>query len=252
MRLIICETYEEMSKKAAQIVASQITLKPDSVLGLPTGSTPVGMYTMLGEMNKKGEIDFSDVTTFNLDEYYKIDPKNDQSYRYFMNDKLFSKINIKMENTHVLYGLAEDPEEECKQYEKMIKDAGGIDLQVLGIGQNGHIGFNEPDSALNAVTHLTSLTESTINANSIFFESRDEMPKAALTMGIGSILKARKIILLANGENKKEAVKELLNNDIKPSSPASILKVHPDVTLLCERAAIGDADISEGGVISVK
>ena len=243
MRIIVCETYEEMSKKAAAIVAGQIAIKPDCVLGLPTGSTPVGMYTILGEMNKNGEVDFSEVVTFNLDEYYKIDPKNEQSYRYFMNDKLFSKINIKPENAHVLYGLAEDPEAECAQYEDMISQSGGIDLQVLGIGQNGHIGFNEPDSALNAVTHLTSLTESTVNANSIFFASRDEMPRSALTMGIGSILKARKIILLANGENKRDAVRALLNNEITTDVPASILKVHPDVTLICEKAAIGDIEI---------
>ena len=239
MRIIACDTYEEMSKKAACIVAGQIALKPDSVIGLPTGSTPVGMYTILGEMNEKGEVDFSQVKTFNLDEYYKIDPKNDQSYRYFMNEKLFSKINIKPENAHVLYGLAQDPEAECAQYEKLIEESGGIDLQVLGIGQNGHIGFNEPDSVLNAVTHLTSLTESTVDANSIYFATRDEMPRQALTMGIGSILKARKIILLANGANKRQAVSELLNNDIKFSVPASILKVHSDVTLICDKAALG-------------
>ena len=243
MRIIICENYEEMSQKAAAIMASQLILKPDSVLGLATGSTPIRMYEILAEMNKNGEIDFEKVQSFNLDEYYKIAPDNDQSYHYFMNDKLFSKVNIKPENTHILDGLAEDPEKECANFEKLIEKSGGIDMQLLGIGQNGHIGFNEPDEALCAVTHLTGLTESTINANSVFFESRDEMPKSALTMGIGSILKSKRILLLANGESKRKAVAELMNNDIKTSVPASLLKTHPDVILLCDKAACADVNL---------
>ncbi len=248
MRIIICENYEEMSQKAAAIMASQLILKPDSVLGLATGSTPIRMYEMLAEMNQKGEIDFEKVKSFNLDEYYKIAPDNDQSYYYFMNDKLFSKVNIKTENTHILDGLAEDPEAECARFEKLIEESGGIDMQLLGIGQNGHIGFNEPDETLCAVTHLTGLTESTINANSVFFESKDEMPKSALTMGIGSILKSKRIMLLANGESKRRAVAELMNNDIKTSVPASLLKTHPDVILLCDKAACADINLEESGV----
>lgn len=243
MRIIICENYEEMSQKAAAIMASQLILKPNSVLGLATGSTPIRMYEILAEMNKNGEIDFEKVQSFNLDEYYKIAPDNDQSYHYFMNDKLFSKVNIKPENTHILDGLAEDPEKECANFEKLIEESGGIDMQLLGIGQNGHIGFNEPDEALCAVTHLTGLTESTINANSVFFESRDEMPKSALTMGIGSILKSKRILLLANGESKRKAVAELMNNDIKTSVPASLLKTHLDVILLCDKAACADVNL---------
>lgn len=237
MRTIICENYDEMSKAAASIVASQLILKPDCILGLATGSTPVGMYNILADMNKKGEIDFSNVKSFNLDEYYKIEPKNDQSYHYFMNENLFSKVNIKKENTHILDGLADDPQKECAKFDEMIKQSGGIDLQILGIGRNGHIGFNEPDSELDANTHLTSLTESTIEANSVFFESRDKMPTQALTMGIGSILSAKTIIIMANGESKKAAVEKLVNGNITTSLPASLLKVHPDVILICDKAA---------------
>lgn len=246
MRVIVCENYDEMSKKAAAIMAGQVAVKPNCVLGLATGSTPIGMYELLAEKNKAGEISFSEVKSFNLDEYYKIAPDNDQSYHYFMNENLFSKVDIKPENTHILDGLTEDPEKECADFEKKIEEAGGIDLQVLGIGQNGHIGFNEPDGALNAVTHLTALTESTINANSRNFEKIEDVPTHALTMGVGSILKAKKIILLANGESKKDAVAELMNNDIKTSCPASLLKVHPDVVLICDKAAF--ADVKDGAI----
>ena len=162
MRLILCENYDEVSKAAAKIMASQLILKPASVLGLATGSTPLGMYKILAEMNQRGDIDFSEVKSYNLDEYYPLDASNDQSYRYFMNENLFSKVNINIENTHVPCGTAPDPEKECEDYEKMIESSGGIDLQVLGIGQNGHIGFNEPGASLNSRTHLTDLTENTI------------------------------------------------------------------------------------------
>lgn len=237
MKLILCDSYEEMSTVAARIVASQMILKPDSVLGLATGSTPVGMYHKLGEMNKNGEIDFSEAVSFNLDEYYKISPDNDQSYHYFMEEQLFSRINIKPENTHILDGLAEDPEAECEAFEALIDQYGGIDLQILGIGRNGHIGFNEPDDALITGTHLTSLTDSTIEANSIYFENIDDMPRYALTMGIGSIFKAKKIILMANGKAKHDAISQLMNDKITTSLPASLLKVHPDVILICDKEA---------------
>ena len=240
MRIILCENYDEISKAAAKIVAGQVAVKPDSVLGLATGSTPVGTYRILVDMNKRGEVDFKEVKSFNLDEYYPIAPDNNQSYRYFMNENLFNHIDIEIKNTHVLNGLAENPEEECAAYEKMIEEAGGIDLQILGIGENGHIGFNEPDRELVAKTHLTKLTESTINANSRFFSSIDEVPTQSLTMGMASILSAKKIILLASGANKRNAVKGLVDGGITTSNPASLLNIHPDVVLICDREAYGE------------
>ncbi|MBE7053018.1 MAG: glucosamine-6-phosphate deaminase [Ruminococcaceae bacterium] len=237
MRVIICENYDEMSKEGAKIVASQITLKPDSILGLATGSTPIGLYKNLIELNKNKEIDFSCVKSFNLDEYYPISRENDQSYFYFMNDNLFNHVNIDKNNTHVPNGETKNAEEECKNYDKMIDKAGGIDLQILGIGQNGHIAFNEPDKNLITGTHVTSLTQNTIEANSRFFNDISEVPTKALTMGIGSIMKAKKIIILINGENKHAALKELLNENITTDIPATLLKVHPDVVLICDKAA---------------
>lgn len=241
MRVIVCEDYKEISEKAAGIVASQIILKPDSVLGLATGSTPVGMYKMLAQMNAEGRIDFSEVKSFNLDEYYPIADDNDQSYHYFMKENLFSKVNINEDNTHILNGLAENPNEECESFENLIKQHGGIDLQILGIGQNGHIGFNEPSASLNSKTHLTDLTENTINANSRFFESIDEVPKQALTMGIGTILNARKIILLASGASKHRVVSALIKGEINTDIPASMLKLHSDVVLICDKEAYSSA-----------
>lgn len=265
MRVILCENYEEVSLQASKLVASQIILKPDSVLGLATGSTPIGLYDKLIEMNKNNEIDFSNITTFNLDEYYPIKKSNDQSYDYFMNDHLFSHVNIKKENTHIPNGETDNPDKECDDYEKLIRQHGGIDLQILGIGKNGHIGFNEPDNNLNSLTHLTDLTESTIEANSRFFETADEVPKQALTMGISTILKSKKIILLASGANKSRVVGELLNREINTSVPATMLKVHPDVVLICDRDAysgvrlgidIGGTSVKfavvEGGTIKYK
>jgi len=241
MKVIVCENYEELSNQAAKIVSSQLIVKPNSILGLATGSTPIGLYQNLIDMNKKGEIDFSEVKTYNLDEYYPIKKSNDQSYDYFMNEQLFSHINIDKNNTHLPNGEAEDPVKECERYEKMLDAIGGVDLQILGIGQNGHIAFNEPDENLIAVTHLTGLTQSTIEANSRFFASADEVPKQALTMGMGSILKAKKIVILANGANKSKAVAELLNDNITTSNPATMLKVHPDVTLICDKEAFSAA-----------
>ncbi len=240
MKFIVCKDYDEMSKKAAEIMAEVIKNKPECVLGLATGSTPTGMYKELINMNKSGEISFDKVVSYNLDEYYPISPDNDQSYRYFMNDNLFNHIDIKMENTHVLNGEAQNPEEECAKYDKAIEAAGGIDIQVLGIGRNGHIAFNEPDEALIAPTHKTGLTEDTIDANARFFESADDVPKHALTMGMASIFGARKIILLANGASKNDAVKDLLSDEIKTSNPSTLLKLHPDVTILCDKEAYGE------------
>jgi len=240
MRVIICNNYEEISEQAAKLVASQITLKPNSVLGLATGSTPIGMYKKLSQMHEKGELDFSEVISFNLDEYYPISKDNQQSYYFFMQENLFSKVNIKPENCHIPNGEATDPKAECLRYENMIEAAGGIDLQILGIGQNGHIGFNEPDDNLNCTTHLTELSENTIEVNSRFFENKDEVPLYALTMGIAEILKARKIVLLACGKEKHDAVKELLHKEINTLIPATMLKVHPDVVLICDKEAYGE------------
>ena len=237
MKVILCENYEEMSAKAANIFAAQLTLKPDSILGLATGSTPVGMYKKRIEKNEAGEIDFSAVKTFNLDEYYPIKRDNSQSYFTFMNENLFSHINIDMANTHVPNGETDDAEAECKEYEKKLAAAGGVDLQVLGIGQNGHIAFNEPDDALFSYTHVTDLTKSTIEANSRFFDSEKDVPTQAITMGMASIMSAKKIVLLANGANKKDAVKALLDDKITPSVPATLLKIHPDVILICDKEA---------------
>ena len=233
MEFITVKSYEEMSKKAAEIIAAQMILKPDSVLGLATGSTPIGLYNELAGMN----LDFSKIVSYNLDEYYPISPDNDQSYRYFMNQNLFSRVNIDINNTHVPNGMAEDPDAECKAYDEAIEAAGGIDLQLLGIGQNGHIGFNEPDTALEVRTHVTGLTESTIKANARFFASEADVPTKALTMGIGTILNAKKIIILANGAAKHEAVAKMLAGKLDTSCPASMLNLHRDVTVICDELA---------------
>lgn len=237
MRLIVCETYEEMSKTGARIFAAQMILNPSSVLGLATGSTPLGLYRELVRMNKAGEIDFSQITTFNLDEYYPISPENEQSYRYFMEKNLFSQVNIDPSRTHIPCGMTDAPLIECAAYDRKVAKAGGIDLQLLGIGQNGHIGFNEPDGNLITGTHVTALTENTIEANARFFARKEDVPTRALTMGMETILHARKIVLLAGGKEKHDAVSRLLDHKITTMVPATILKVHPDVVLICDRAA---------------
>ena len=236
VRIILCDSYNEISERAAELIRAQIILKPDCVLGLATGSSPVGMYDRLAEMN----LDFSGVTTFNLDEYYPISRENDQSYYYFMQKHLYSRVNLRPENIHIPSGEADDVDAECREYEEKIQAAGGIDLQVLGIGMNGHIGFNEPDDSLKTKTHLTDLTESTITANSRFFESEDDVPKQAITMGISTILSAKKIILLASGKEKRQAISALLRDEINTEIPATMLKVHPDVVLICDREAYGE------------
>ncbi|MDP4118664.1 MAG: glucosamine-6-phosphate deaminase [Bacillota bacterium] len=237
MRIIVCDDYDGLSLTAAKMIASQILLKPNSVLGLATGSTPVGTYNILMKMYADGETDFKDVLTFNLDEYYPIRDDNPQSYHYFMKEHLFSKININPSNVHILNGTVTDAAAECKTFERLIKKSGGIDLQLLGIGKNGHIGFNEPEANLNAGTHLTKLTQSTIEANSRFFENVDDVPTHALTMGIATILRSKKIVLLASGEEKQHIISSLLEGGISTAIPATMLKVHPDVTIICDRAA---------------
>lgn len=237
MKLYVCKNYDEMSAKAADVVASVITLKPDCVLGLATGSTPVGMYSRLAEMNKAGKLDFAKVKTYNLDEYYPIKPTDDQSYRYFMNKNLFNNINIDIANTHVLNGEAPDTTAECAAYDAAIEAAGGIDIQVLGIGNNGHIGFNEPADELIASTHVQGLTESTIEANSRFFASADEVPKHALTMGMAPIMKAKRIIILISGKAKHAVLREMLEGKLTTKNPATFLNLHSDVTVVCDEDA---------------
>lgn len=236
MRIIKCNNYEELSQKAADFVAAQIILKPNCVLGLPTGSTPIGMYERLTSMG----LDFSEVTTFNLDEYYPIPRTNEQSYYYFMNKHLYSKVNLCQDNIFIPNGSAENAEQECLNYEKAIKEHGGLDMQVLGIGQNGHIGFNEPGEMLNSYTHITKLTQNTIEANARFFETMDEVPKQALTMGVATIMRAKRILLLASGKEKARVVKALSGSVIDPEIPATILAAHNDVTVIADSAALGE------------
>lgn len=237
IRVIVCEDYETISKKAAAILAGVISLKPDCVLGLATGSSPVGMYQELVKKYQAGELDFSQVRSYNLDEYYPIDPENDQSYHYFMNTNLFQHVNISPDSVHVPSGNAQDIQAACEEYEVMITQAGGIDIQVLGIGQNGHIGFNEPAEAFDAKTHLVDLQESTIKANARFFEKEEDVPRQAISMGVGSIMKARRILMVANGAAKAKAIAAALEGPITPQVPASALQMHPDVTVIVDQEA---------------
>lgn len=232
MRYIKVENYKELSKIAGNIIASQITLKPNCVLGLATGSTPIGTYDYLVEKYESGEIDFKQVKTVNLDEYIGLTGDNDQSYRYFMNKHLFDRVNIDKANTYVPNGMAKDPAEEGKNYDNRIEEFGGIDIQVLGIGIDGHIGFNEPDNHFTKETHEVKLDESTIEANARFFESPDDVPKSAITMGMKGIMGAKKILLIANGKKKKEILEKSIFGDITPQVPASILQLHNDLTVI--------------------
>ena len=237
MRIIVVDNYEEMSKRAALMIASQVMLKPDSVLGLATGDTPLGMYRELIKLYNKKEVDFNEVRTFNLDEYYGIDKGNPQSYYNYMNTNLFNTINIVSENINMPDGMAKDVDSSCANYENKIKELGGIDMQVLGIGGNGHIGFNEPDVNFEAETHLVNLDEETIEANSRFFKSIKDVPVKAISMGIKTIMSSKKIILLANGLNKAKAIERAVNGKINPNIPASILQLHNDVTIIIDKKA---------------
>ncbi len=232
MKLTVTNSYEKLSELAAEYIAAQVILKPDSVLGLATGSSPVGVYKCLVEKFNKGCLDFSDVISINLDEYVGLDGSHEQSYRYFMQDHLFNYVNIKPENTFVPNGCASDLAAECSEYDARVTRLGGIDLQLLGIGPDGHIGFNEPDDHFTAETHVVDLLPSTIEANSRFFSSIDEVPKQAVSMGMGSIMKAKKILLIANGKAKKDVLMEALNGKITPNLPASLLQLHRDVTVI--------------------
>ncbi|WP_455540138.1 glucosamine-6-phosphate deaminase [Terrisporobacter sp.] len=237
MRIIVYQNYQLLSKKAAQIIASQIILKPNSILGLATGSTPIGTYKNLIKMYEEGLIDFSKVTTFNLDEYYQLPIDNNQSYHFFMNDNLFNHININKENIHIPNGMAKDIDNECLNYDKIIDNSGGIDIQLLGIGNNAHIGFNEPTINFNKKTHIVTLDESTRKANARFFSSLEEVPTKAITMGTGSIFKSKKILLLASGKNKAKAIYNTVYGEVTPEVPSSILQFHQDVILILDTEA---------------
>ena len=232
MKYITVKTYEELSNKAADLIAAQILVKPNCVLGLATGSSPVGTYKRLIADNQAGKIDFSTVTSVNLDEYVGLDGSNDQSYRYFMNHNLFDHVNIDKNKTFVPSGKAADLKAEGEAYDAMIKELGGIDLQLLGIGLDSHIGFNKPDAYFTAATHQVTLDESTIKANARFFASEDEVPTTAITMGMLSIMQAKKVLLIANGAAKKAILEKAFFGPIDPQVPASILQLHPDVTVI--------------------
>lgn len=237
MTIFVKENYAAMSKKAANIVAGQVNLKPDSVLGLATGSTPEGMYRELVELYKEDRIDFSEVTTFNLDEYYGLPIENNQSYAYYMNKNFFSQVNISSDNIHIPNSISNNLAVVCEAYDRLIEINNNIDLQILGIGNNGHIGFNEPDVKFEASTHLVELDEDTIEANARFFESVDDVPRQAISMGIRNIMHTKKIILMANGANKASILKEMLFGPVTPNVPASVIQLHNDVTIILEKEA---------------
>lgn len=238
MKLIVEKSYYALSKTAANIVRTEITKKPNIILGLPTGSTPIGVYNELISMHKGEGLDFSQVSTFNLDEYLGIDEEHPNSYHYFMNDKFFNHININKKKACIPNGKTRDLDNYCKEYEGLIEEKGGIDLQILGIGENGHIGFNEPDDELNLWTTIVDLTESTIEVNSRFFDNIEQVPKKAITMGIGSIMKSKKIILLASGKKKRKVITQLLKDKkITTKLPVSMLLLHPDVTVIVDEEA---------------
>ena len=232
MNFIKVKTYEELSTLASAIICGQVALKPRCVLGLATGSSPLGTYKKIIEKNKAGEVDFSKVKSINLDEYVGLSSDHEQSYRYFMNNNLFKHINIDINNTYVPNGCATDVEAECKAYDALIEKLGGIDLQLLGIGYDGHIGFNEPDTYFEKATHKVALDSSTIEANSRFFASRDDVPVNAITMGIGGIMSAKRVLLIANGKGKSDIIEKAFFGPITPNVPASILQLHPDLTVI--------------------
>jgi len=237
MKTIVVDDYESVSKRSAALIADQINSKPKSVLGFATGDTPAGAYRELIEMCKAGKIDFSQATTFNLDEYYPIKRTDDQSYHYFMMNSLFDHINIPEGRINIPNGEAGNVEAECLEYEKKIEKAGGIDFQILGIGLNGHIGFNEPGDFFTKITNYVTLQESTIEANSRFFASMDDVPKFAISMGISTIMHAKKILLMISGERKAKIAKEAILGKITPKVPASILQLHQDVTVILDKDA---------------
>ena len=238
MKIYKAKDYKDMSRKAANIISAQVIMKPNCVLGLATGSTPIGTYDQLVEWYNKGDLDFSEVTTVNLDEYKGLPRTNDQSYYYFMHQHLFDRVNINPKQTNVPNGMEPDAEKEWGRYEGLIHSLGGVDLQLLGLGHNGHIGFNEPGEAFEKETHCVDLTESTIEANKRFFASAEDVPKQAYTMGIKTIMQAKKILVVVNGEAKADIVERAFFGPVTPEVPASILQMHNDVTLVGDEAAL--------------
>ena len=243
MKIYKAKDYKDMSRKAANIISAQVIMKPNCILGLATGSTPIGTYDQLVEWYNKVDLDFSEVTTVNLDEYKGLPRTNDQSYYYFMHQHLFDRVNIDPDRTNVPNGMEPDAEKECGRYEELIRSLGGVDLQLLGLGHNGHIGFNEPGEAFEKETHCVDLTESTIEANKRFFASADDVPKQAYTMGIKTIMQAKKILIVVNGENKADIVERAFFGPVTPEVPASILQLHNDVTLVGDEAALAKIGI---------
>ncbi len=239
MKIIEAPDYQSMSRKAANIISAQVILFPRSVLGLATGSTPLGIYRQLIDWYAKGDIDFSEVRSVNLDEYCGLSPDHPNSYHYYMQENLFRQINIWPCNAHIPNGLATDIAAECARYDRLVAELGGIDLQLLGIGNNGHIGFNEPDEDFDKMTHQVWLKPSTLEANSRLFGSIDEMPRSAITLGIKAIMQAKKILLAVSGASKAEILERALFGSITPRVPASILQLHPDLTVVADKDALG-------------
>ncbi|MDD3206097.1 MAG: glucosamine-6-phosphate deaminase [Lachnospiraceae bacterium] len=238
LRIYCGENYDEMSRKAANIIAAQVITKPDCVLGLATGSSPIGTYKQLIDWYEKGDLDFSQVSTVNLDEYQGLSHEDSQSYYYFMNENLFKHVNIDQAHTNLPNGLAKNVEEECERYNKVIQSCGGVDLQLLGIGHNGHIGFNEPAEVFEKETHLVELAESTIKANARLFENENDVPRHAFTMGIKTIMQAKKVVIVVSGEDKAKIIKEAFFGPVTPKVPASILQMHNDVCIVGDKAAL--------------
>ncbi|HQP59267.1 MAG TPA: glucosamine-6-phosphate deaminase [Petrotogaceae bacterium] len=237
MKILVCKDYEELSRKSAEIIVSQVNQKKDSVLGLATGGTPVGMYQELVKSYREGKVDFGKVITFNLDEYYGVDPKNVNSYHYYMNTNFFDHVNIDRKNINIPNGMSKDIEKECREYDEKIQSLGGIDLQILGVGLNGHIGFNEPARELMSTTHITDLTKETINANARFFEDISQVPTKAITVGMATILRSKKIVVLINGKNKSKIFEKIIGKKITTQIPATLLQLHPDVTIVVDEQA---------------
>ena len=238
MRIIKAKDYDDMSKKAADVIASQVILKPNGVLGLATGSTPIGAYKELISKYEAGRLDFSGITTVNLDEYKGLPRDNDQSYFYFMNDNLFGHVNIDTNNTHLPDGMIADSDQACQEYDDVIASVGGIDLQLLGLGGNGHIGFNEPAEIFKKDTHCVDLAGETIEANKRFFASAEDVPRQAYTMGIRTIMSAKKVLVIASGEGKAKAVRDAFFGEITPQVQASILQLHKNVIVIADEAAM--------------
>lgn len=238
MKIIRAKDYNDMSRKAANIISAQVILKPDSVLGLATGSSPIGIYDQLVKWYQKGDVDFSATTTVNLDEYYGLTPENEQSYHYFMDSYFFSRVNIAPEHINLPDGTELNAEKECARYDALLESLGGVDLQLLGIGRNGHIGFNEPDDCYAKGTHCVNLAPSTIEANKRFFASADDVPRRAYSMGIHTIMTAKKVLIVASGEDKAWAIRESCFGPVTPQVPGSILQLHNDAIIIADEAAL--------------